>query len=1395
MDSAENRCVRVCMKVFDEKFKAHKAKYVTDTEHPPAADLALGFVLDEWDYFTVVVVVAGIVSLSILKTLLKPVKIIFRLPFASFASLTFLAAFAGTAAAQEPPPVCFWSVQGPVCVERPVELGAAGLDPEALMAALLAGPTAEERAQGIWSGILEGTTLEGLEVRPDGTVVIRLGVPLESLQFLDPTTFEIIVRQIGWTLEPLGWRDLRIQTWDPSVGEFVPLADFLPEIPDPRKETVLSGEETPPLSVAHVGQPPAAGQGQPQGALSGKTVYVSAGHGWQWNDYVDGWRTQRPPYPNPPYVGPIIEDHNNAEAVNQYLLQYLWNAGAQIIPVRERDMNGAEVVVDNDDPGPGTGYFETSAWTTATITGTGYAGTGYRWAEVVTGTPTATAVWTATLPADGRYAVYVWYRSGSDRAPDARYTVHHAGGETTVTVDQRHHGITWHYIGTYGLRGGGEARITLTNQSAVTGHVVIADAVRFGGGTFDDLAGIETAAPRPPDKPWWEVAAYYYVQRMGMGPPPGDVTARPIYARWEHAGTGDDAVYVSWHTNGVSGYQTHSHGTISIIHNGEGKQLTPGSESLRDAIHAELVRDIRVGWDSDWPGDKRSMNLGELRELWDNAPTVCIPGTLIEVAYHDHPDDTDALKEPYFNMLAARAFYQGIVKYFERRDGVGLTLLPEPPTHLVAQNMGGGQVRVSWRPSPTDTVGLVGDAPTGYRVYTSTDGLGWSNGVPVTTTTYIHAPVSPYSLLFVRVSAANDGGESFPTETLAVRVGDDAGVLLVNGFDRLNRTMLVPDYDPVEGYNLRMFLDQMNRYDYVVQHGEVISYPFDSASNETVRDGLVSLDDYALVDWILGEESAPDETLDPTERTLLEDFLGHGGALFLSGTEVGWHLDYLGADPAFYNDVLRADYAGDDAETYVVTPTLGSIFEGLGPFRFDAPGMYDADYPDQMTPISGSVAALAYSGGLAGTAAVQYENVADGCERLVYFGFPFETVWPDRRPAVMAQVLDFLAPCLAPPVNTKIAIPADGSAYKIEPPFEGTVEAGETTILDRVEVQIQRASDDHYWAGSTWLTATTWVTGMVSFTGTAWLTATGTLTWFYTLPALGDSDYYLRARAWTVNGDVDLSPAEVVFTYDTLAPVSTVLITPTGGVTISALPGVTLVWETVVDEGSPLAYVVQLDGQPLSPSYGTTQSAYTVIPIADGLHTWGVQVFDAAGNRSEWVTDTFSVSRYHAWLPLVMRNFEGGGECTDVLVNGGFELDEGWVLNRLATYDTTNVHSGARSARVGIPPGEPGSDAYSSVAQEVTLPGGNEATLWLWVYPISEESDPDDWHYVSLWDQSDVYHALDHWQSDARTWEQRQYDLSAYLGQTVTLYVGTRNDGDDDAAALYVDDVALEVCP
>ncbi len=47
----------------------------TDTEHPPASGLALGLVVNEWDFLTVVLLMTLILSLTVIKKMLKPILI------------------------------------------------------------------------------------------------------------------------------------------------------------------------------------------------------------------------------------------------------------------------------------------------------------------------------------------------------------------------------------------------------------------------------------------------------------------------------------------------------------------------------------------------------------------------------------------------------------------------------------------------------------------------------------------------------------------------------------------------------------------------------------------------------------------------------------------------------------------------------------------------------------------------------------------------------------------------------------------------------------------------------------------------------------------------------------------------------------------------------------------------------------------------------------------------------------------------------------------------------------------------------------------------------------------------------------------------------------------------
>jgi uncharacterized lipoprotein YddW (UPF0748 family) len=866
-------------------------------------------------------------------------------------------------------------------------------DARVLLESLLAGPTAQEQAQGFSSALPPGTRLAGLALSGERIAIDLHLAPAFLHSELDPERSDAIVEQIVKTVHPLDLHHVELRAQD-DAGQWLPLSDFLPRPVIPEPVTPTNDEplpDQPGMFFETEGQLPVPVQGQPQGALSGKAVWLSSGHGWYWSETLGRWTTQR----GNNYG--LVEDLSNAEAVNYYLLRYLWNAGADVWLVRDWSMNEHEIIVDNDDGAPA--YTQTGSWLVSSTPG--YEGGTYHWASTFDSL-TSTATWTPELPEAGQYAVWAWYRHGLNRSVDARYEIHHAGGISQVSISQESHGMTWRYLGEYYFEAGTAGHVTLLNQSNDIAQVVVADAIRFGGGlgTYAEPGGTS-------GQPRWEEAAKYWARYQGAPEEisTSDVTVRPLYAEWEAAkgepGEAEDAVYISWHTNAGGGT-----GTESYIHSTE---PTTGSIELQDWVHAELIKDLRLAWDPDWVNrGQKAADFGELREL------STIPGVLLEVAFHDSedPGDADDLREPLFRQIAARAVYQGIAKYHAARDGTTVALLPEPPERLLVRNSGPGQVTISWKPPPCCD-GIAGDAATSYQVYHSTNGRAFDDGLATANTSTTISGLAAGSLHFFRVTAVNAGGESFPTPVVAVRTaleGTPAPFLIVDGFDRLDQAALIPCWESSAlGTAQRMFLERMNAYSYAVEHGRALSgcgLAFDGAVNEAVEAGDVALAGYQAIDWFTGEDSLADASLSHIERALLRAYLDGGGGLLLSGSEIGYDLVERGRDPAFYRDYLRATYLGDDAGTYTFAGLVDAPFGGLAGAFDDGNGRsYAVDFPDRLGSAPGSTPALAYVGGTADGAAVAY---ADGA-RVIYIGFPIEAIVDDGQcQALMCAAAGYL---------------------------------------------------------------------------------------------------------------------------------------------------------------------------------------------------------------------------------------------------------------------------------------------------------------------------------------------------------------------------------------------------
>ncbi|MCX7716804.1 MAG: N-acetylmuramoyl-L-alanine amidase [Candidatus Sumerlaeaceae bacterium] len=798
---------------------------------------------------------------------------------------------------------------------------------------------------------------------------------------------------------------------------------------DSFREPDLETTETRPFADALRSRPagfdrPAR---QPSGALTGKNIFLMAGHGWTYSYDSQSWYTQRG------LTHGIVEDFANHDQMCLFA-HLAWNAGATIVPLRPVDHQAIERIVD--DESMHAEFFGPWARGASPVAfGLSRGAAGYRVTRASL-TESAVARFRPFLPTAGEYPVYAWARDGADRMVQL-YRVVHAGGVTEVRLDHRRVGKGWIWLGTFPFDAGTSGFVEVSNQTAdpyalASGAVAVADAIRFGNGRGDMNrgGGISGALREDEGNCYWierslSSAADHRIYSSDSADGNATVMAPPrtsAYMNCESAGSYFDRIYLSFHSNAFRGQ---SRGSVALWNKAPEQrpdyqeQLARIAGARFDTTMSSAPAVAEPRWSSRADVTSNWITFGELRRDYLQNE-MC--ATIIEAAFHDNQDDARLLLEPRVRQRMAVATLRGVLDWLRAVDPVAanVTMMPQPPEALAAVCRTTGTVEISWHPPETNS--LLGDPPVVYRIYLSNRGNAFGPPLAEVSATSVTVDWPPSAgMASVRVTAVNAGGESLPSETLAVwppaRSGPKRDVLVINGFDSLDSSMNLTEYAesgvstaPATWYRVRP--SAANARNYTVAVGDALTtngYSFDAVSHRRVLDGTVRLANYRVVMFLAGGQRPEDGVLTAPLQKALASHLASGGHLFISGCHLAEGLERDG--PGFLKDILHADRVSTNGDTRRVVAAPNSSFSALSPLVLDdaSGGTYDALPADVIRPASAATAELLrYEGMTTGTAALT-SVLRKGRRvggRVVYFAFPFETIQgASNRAAVMRQVM------------------------------------------------------------------------------------------------------------------------------------------------------------------------------------------------------------------------------------------------------------------------------------------------------------------------------------------------------------------------------------------------------
>lgn len=167
------------------------------------------------------------------------------------------------------------------------------------------------------------------------------------------------------------------------------------------------------------------------------------------------------------------------------------------------------------------------------------------------------------------------------------------------------------------------------------------------------------------------------------------------------------------------------------------------------------------------------------------------------------------------------------------------------------------------------------------------------------------------------------------------------------------------------------------------------------------------------------------------------------------------------------------------------------------------------------------------------------------------------------------------------------------------------------------------------------------------------------------------------------------------------------------------------------------------------------------------------------------------------------------------LANSSFEVDCCWefpVTALTAKYSPKRAVNGVRSVRTGALKAKQNRFSYSSVRQSVRIPGSASSavlvfSLWQRTTESAQQAIPKasefdkteaamsgDVQYVLILNPAGQRLATAYWdRKNTKAWNVYTFNLMPFKGETITIHIGTYNDGVDGFTSMFVDDVSAYI--